>query len=60
MEERHQWREVIPLLKRYEMLRAWCSPKLLGIPGVGACVLEEMSRFEATVAATQGQKADAT
>ena len=60
MEERQQWREVIPLLKRYEMLRAWCSSKLLRIPGVGALVLEEIIKFEVAVAAIQGDRSDST
>jgi excisionase family DNA binding protein len=57
MAERGQWREVMPLLRRYETLRAWCAPQLLRIPGVGELVLAEIARFETAVAAIQEPEA---
>jgi hypothetical protein len=51
LEERLQWRQITPLLKRYERLRAWCAPRLLRLPGVGALVCEEIAQLEAAVVA---------
>ena len=45
LEERPRWRRVMPLLRRYEHIRAWCAPQLLRIPGVGQTVLTERRRL---------------
>jgi excisionase family DNA binding protein len=48
--ERPRWRQVMPLLRRYERVRGWCAPQLLRIPGVSDVVLTELLRLEAAVA----------
>jgi hypothetical protein len=49
--ERTHWRQVMPLLRRYEQLRSWCAPQLLRIAGVSDAVLEELSHLEAILQA---------
>lgn len=44
--ERPRWRQVMPLLRRYEQVRGWCAPQLLRIPGVSDVVLRELHRLE--------------
>jgi excisionase family DNA binding protein len=60
IEERQQWRRVVPLLKHYERIRAWCAPRLLCVAGVGALVLEEIARLEIAIAALQEDDAEVT
>jgi len=57
--ERTAWRPVLPLLRHYDQVRSWCVPRLLRVPGVGAVVLAELARLEATLdrlEATQTQR----
>jgi excisionase family DNA binding protein len=49
--ERTHWRQVVPLLRRYEQLRSWCAPRLLRIAGVSDAVLAELSRLEVALQA---------
>lgn len=49
--ERTHWRQVMPLLRRYEQLRLWCAPRLLRIAGVSDEVLAELSRLEVALQA---------
>jgi excisionase family DNA binding protein len=51
LDERARWRQVPPLLRRYDTLRACCRPWLLRLPGVGAAVLAELAMLEAAVVA---------
>jgi hypothetical protein len=51
VEERTQWRRVIPLLRHYERLRHWCTPQLLRVPGTDMMVMAELARLEATLEA---------
>lgn len=46
LQERPQWRRVLPLLRQYEQVRSWCHPRLLRIPGVGEVVLQEIRGLE--------------
>jgi hypothetical protein len=48
--ERARWRRIIPLLRRYDTLRACCTPWLLRLPGVGTAVLAELAQLEAAIA----------
>jgi excisionase family DNA binding protein len=49
--ERTHWRQVMPLLRRYEQIRSWCAPRLLRIAGVGEAVLAELRRLETALQA---------
>jgi len=49
--ERVHWRQVMPLLRRYEQLRLWCAPRLLRIAGVSDAVRAELNRLEAVLQA---------
>jgi hypothetical protein len=51
LDERAHWHRVLPLLRRYDTLRACCRPWLLRLPGVGAAILEELTLLEAAVIA---------
>lgn len=53
LKERARWRPVLPLLRRYDTLRACCRPWLLRLPGVGAAVLGELVKLEAAVQALE-------
>jgi excisionase family DNA binding protein len=49
--ERSRWRQVLPLLRRYERLRLWCHPRLLQIPDVVGVVQDELAHLEAALGA---------
>jgi excisionase family DNA binding protein len=49
LEERPRWRQVMPLLRRYERVRSWCAPQLLRIPGVSDVVFRELQQVEAAL-----------
>ena len=49
--ERTHWRQIMPLLRRYEQLRLWCAPRLLRITGVSDAVLAELSSLEVALQA---------
>jgi hypothetical protein len=51
--EQAQWRQVLPLLRRYEQVRSWCDPRLLRIPGVGDVVVREVAWLEAALTVLQ-------
>ena len=53
MQERDRWRPVMPLVKRYETLRAWCAPQLLRIAGVGEVVLAGIAQLERAILAME-------
>ncbi len=49
LRERVRWRPVLPLLRRYERLRQWSHPRLLGLAGVAPLVLAELDRLDTTL-----------
>lgn len=49
LKERAQWRQVLPLVRRYERLRGWCHPRLLRVAGMGAVVWAELAQLEAAL-----------
>jgi hypothetical protein len=49
--ERQRWRPVQRLLRRYEQLRLWCHPRLLGIPQVLEVMEAELGQLQAAVEA---------
>lgn len=49
--ERSRWQRVMPLLRQYERIRAWCAPRLLRIAGVSDAVQAELCRLEAALQA---------
>jgi hypothetical protein len=51
VQERPRWRQVLPLLRRYERLRLWCHPRLLRIPAMMAVVQDELTQMEAALEA---------
>jgi helix-turn-helix protein len=49
--ERQRWRQIRPLLRRYEQLRGWCHPRLWRIPRVREVIEAELHRLQAAVEA---------